>query len=320
MKHLTITFILVLCVLQSANANGNTIYVHVNAASIGDNDPDVNINLGCLPSATVSGSLQDGAGQGLPTDILWDPSTGVFKTESSLHAYGMAANTTMGGVTREYPFWWMVEWPEAKNINYITAGGSNGEQSQLTTEWAIQIWNDTTETWFALPKAHNGWKGDTLSGVGGWVDDGLLHWRGLEPVVTKKLRIIAYAAEDSLRSFVLTGRTGDVNSTLIQYLDYSGMVADNEMDEMVNLGLLDECVVSAVFKADELWNIRGEPDELLFDPVKGDFNVTTTRWAEFGYPYGFDAGMVPVDTPFYWMCEWPAPKKINYFTWGGAYG
>jgi len=295
----------------------------------GDNSPDPMVNLGCLESAVVTGSIPEGEGRGIPTDILWNPATESFLTESQWHEYGMGYDQTMGGITRENPLYLQVEWPTPKNINYITATGPYDNQPQPHTGWAIQIWVD--DGWQDLAKAENGWEADTLRGVGGWVSNGLLQWRGLEPVVTTKVRFTAYANPDSLAdgvetfadslwSFVFVGRTDNVKSTLIQYLDFSGTEADNEMDDMVNLGLLHEAVVSASFKAGEIENSRGQPSDMLFDPVKGNFFNTQTPWGEFGYPWQYDAGFPEESDPFYWQVEWPVPKKINYFTWGGVYG
>lgn len=301
----------------------------------GDNDPDPNVNLGCLDDAVVTGSVADGEGRGIPTDILFNPETGDYvSNESGFNEYGLNYNETVGGITKDNPFYWQVEWPTAKNINYITALSCAffGNQPQPTTGWAIQMWDDATEGWKDVAKADNGWESDSLSGTGGWIDGRPFEWRGMEPIVTTKIRFCAFANPDSLNddvesfadslwSFTFIGNVADgVQSTLIQYLDYSGAEAANEQDEMVNLALLNEAVCSAVFEAGELDNIRGTPYELLFDPVKGDFNYTGTPWGEFGYPWQYDAGYLTADDPFYWMVEWPVPKNVNYFSWGGVYG
>lgn len=298
----------------------------------GDNTPDPLVNLGCLTSATLSGSMPEGVGRGIPSDILWDPSTNDFMTPSSWHEYGLGFDSAAGGITKENPFYFQVEWPTAKNINYITTltCAHFGNQPQPTTGWAIQVWADSVSKFVDLPKAHNGWEDDSLGGAGGWIDGSPLVWRGLEPIVTTKVRFCAFANPDSLAdadttfadslwSFTFCGSNGDVKSTMIQYLDFSGAEADNEKDAMVNLGLIGEAVVSASFKAGELANTRGTPYELLFDPVKGDFHCVGTPWGEFGHPWQHDAGYVTYEDPFYWMVEWPVPKNVNYFTWGGSY-
>ena len=81
----------------------------------GDNNYDPLVNLGCLAEATVTGSLPDGVGRGMPDDILWDPATGDYKTPSQWHEYGLAYNDIVGGITKENPLWWQVTWPTAKN-------------------------------------------------------------------------------------------------------------------------------------------------------------------------------------------------------------
>ena len=298
----------------------------------GDNTVDPLVNLGCLESAVVTGSVDTSMDGGKhPDDILWDPSTNAYKRESSWHEYGLGYDKIMGGVTEENPMWWMVEWPAEKNINYITMTGCYGNQPQPHTGWAIQI--DSAGTWKNLTKSDNGWADDELRGIGGWVHDGLMELKLIQPVVTKKLRFCAFANPDSLLdgvdtfadslwSFSFTGLKKSASAPracLIQYLDFSGETADNSMDAMVNLGLLDEAVVSASFKAGELANTRGTPYELLFDPVKGDFHSTGTPWGEFGHPWQHDAGYVEYEDPFYWMVEWVTPKNVNFFTWGGSY-
>jgi len=323
--------------------NRNTIFIAIigvlficlfssSGYSQGDNTPDAMVNLGCLDDAVVTGSVPEGAGRGIPTDILWDPSTNDYKTPSMWHEYGLAYDSTAGGLTKENPLWWAVEWPTAKNVNYITVAGPFDNQPQPTTGWAVQVMVDGN--WQDLAKADHGWDADTLRGIGGWVSDGILEWRGLEPVVTTGIRFTAYANPDSLAdenttfadslwSMVFTGRkvsASSPHSVLIQYLDFSEEIAKNRMDPMVNLALLNEAVVSSVFEAGELDNIRGTPAALLYDPVKGDFYNTGTPWGEFGYPWQYDAGYLTEDEPFYWMCEWAVPKNLNYFTWGGVYG
>jgi len=301
----------------------------------GDNSPDPNVNLACDGSAIITGSVAEGEGRGVPTDIVYDPSTmNYLSNVSGFHEYGFNYDSAVGGITKENPFYWQVEWPTAKNINYITALSCAffGNQPQPHTGWAIQVWADSLGKFVDLPKAHNGWRDDSLRGAGGWINGDLFEWRGIEPVVTTKVRLCAFPNPDSLAdadttfadslwSFTFIGNQDNgVRTTLIQYIDFTDMEADNEMDPMVNLGLIPEAVVSAKFKAGELDNIRGTPTDLLFDPVKGDFHFTGTPWGEFGYPWDYTVGYLTYEDCFYWMVEWPVPKNINFFTWGGVYG
>lgn len=313
----------------------------------GDNSMDPLVNLGCLETAVVSGSVDTSLDGGKkPMDILWDPSTNDWATVSSWHEYGQKFGLAQAGITKENPMWWKVEWPTEKNINYITCTGVYGNQPQPTTGWAVQILVD--DEWQDLAKADNGWPADTLRGVGAgvptqtnWLWDGMFVWRGLEPVVTKGVRFTVYANPDSLAdglvtsadsviSFSWTGRqlkAGGAKACLIQYLDFSGEEADNRaMDEDVNLALLEEAVCSASFVESTFANERGTPYTILFDPVKGDYSNKNTAWGEFGYGYGYEVGYPEegqydgeVDDAFYWQVEWPVPKNINYFTWGGTY-
>ena len=296
----------------------------------GDNSMDAMVNLGCIESAIVTGNAPEG-GRGLPTDILWDPSKNDYVTPSDWHEYGMAFDEMMGA-TEEDPLYWQVEWSTAKNINYITCTGNYASQSQPITGWAIQI--DSAGTWKNLAKADNGWPADTLKGIGGWVDNGLMELRLRQSVVTSKLRFCAYAnpdsladgiesSSDSLWSMVFTGRKMSAessNACLIQYLDYSDAEATNKMIDKINLALLNEAVVSSLYDYEELRGLRGQPTDMLWDPAIGDFHNPNTSWGEFGMPYQYDAGYLTQDDPYYWMVEWPVPKNVNYFTWGGCYG
>lgn len=313
----------------------------------GTNSVDPLVNLALVDGAVVSGSVaEEDAGGKNPMDILWDPSTNDWATVSDWHEYGQAYGLTQGGITKENPMWWKVEWDSPKNINYITCTGVYGNQPQPTLGWAVQILVD--DQWQDLAKASNGWPEDTLRGVGvgvqtqtSWPWDGMLVWRGLEPVVTNGVRFTVYASPDSLadgvvsfadsvKSFSWTGRqlvAGGPKAALIQYLDYSSATADNKLDEDINLGLLEEAVMSASFVESTFANERGTPYSILFDNIRGDYSNKNTAWGEFGYGYGYEVGYPQegqyngaVDDAFYWQAEWPVPKNINYFTWGGVYG
>jgi hypothetical protein len=296
----------------------------------GDNNPDPLINLALVDGAVVTGSIPNEQARGIPEDILWDPSTNDWATVSTYHEYGMLYDS-IAYKTKEDPLWWQVEWLTEKNINYITCTGCYGNQPQPHTGWAIQI--DSAGTWKNLAKADNGWPADTLEGIGRWIDNGLLELRLMQPVVTSKLRFCAFAnpdsladgiasSSDSLWSMAFTGRKMSAespNACLIQYLDYSQVQATNKMTDKINLALLDEAVVSSLFDYQEIQNLRGHPTDMLWDPATGDFRNPNTSWGEFGMPYAYDAGYLTQDDPYYWMVEWPVPKNINYFTWGGCY-
>ena len=118
------------------------------------------------------------------------------------------------------------------------------------------------------------------------------------------------------------------------------------MDKMVNLGLLDECVLSASFNFvrddPNFHESRGHPIWIQYDPVKNDYHYKETAWGEFGFAYqspdNIDDHMGFPDEPpsdmlyapaewgqlpnlgFYYMISWPVAKKVNFFTWGGVYG
>lgn len=313
----------------------------------GDNSVDPLVNLALVDGAVVSGSVaEEDAGGKDPMDILWDPSANDWATVSNYHEYGQAFGLAQGGITKENPMWWKVEWDSPKNINYITCTGVYGNQPQPTTGWAVQI--KVEGEWKDLAKASNGWPADTLRGVGvgvktqtSWPWDGQLVWKGIDPVVTDGVRFTIYAnpdslldtvatAADSVISFSWTGRQlgpGKPKAALIQYLDYTDAVPDNgSMDEMINLALLPEAVCSASFVESTFANERGTPYTILFDNIRGDYANKNTAWGEFGYGYGFEVGYPEEgqyngepDDAFYWQVEWPVAKNINYFSWGGTY-
>ena len=89
------------------------------------NMPNPLVNLALTQDATVSGNAPEG-GRGIPEDMLWDPSTNDWATESDWHEYGMAFYDMMAA-TEEDPLWWQVEWSTAKNINYGSSGESMGK-------------------------------------------------------------------------------------------------------------------------------------------------------------------------------------------------
>jgi hypothetical protein len=299
----------------------------------GDNSMDDMVNLGCLDEAIVTGSVDTSMdGDKHPDDILWDPSKNDYKRESAWHEYGLGFDLTAGGLTPENPMWWMCEWPTAKNINYITVVGVYGNQEQISTGWSVQI--DVDGAWVNLAKADNGWPADTLKGITGWLNDGLLEIKLMEPVVTTKVRFCVYAHPDSLAdgvetvadsvwSFSWTGRKMGAtapNACMIQYVDFSTATAANRADDRINLALLDEAVVSGYYDYNEIAGLRGAPTDMLFDPATGDFKNPKSNWGEYGMPYQYDAGYLEYDEPFFWMVEFATPKKINYFTFGGCYG
>jgi len=315
----------------------------------GDNSPDPLVNLALTEDATVTGSIPDNVGRGTPMDILWDPAANDWAVPSSWHEYGMAYDS-IAYVTKEDPLWWQVEWETEKNINYIIVTGVYGNQPQPTTGWAVQVLVDGV--WQDMAKNDDGWDADTLRGVGfgsetqtNWTWDGYLNWKGVEPVVTKGVRLLAYANPDSqaltllgekdptfadsLWSFAWSGRSfgpGTPKSAMIQYLDFSEAEADNDVDDMLNLALLDEAVVSSsITYADpedpSFHEGRGQPIDIQYDLIKGDYHNKNTAWGEFGYAFdsyqGFPEGP---DEGYWYQIEWPIPKMLNFITWGGIYG
>lgn len=54
-------------------------------------------------------------GEEYPMIFSGNPATNDYKTVSTWYEYGLPYNSTAGGVTKENPLWWQVEWPTAKN-------------------------------------------------------------------------------------------------------------------------------------------------------------------------------------------------------------
>jgi hypothetical protein len=204
--------------LKLKDARGRTarasrsIHLHDGTA---DNPPDSNVNLALLPEAVLSGS---GGGRGAPNHILYDPSKNDYTVKADWNEYGVAFNQNLGKTGENDPFFWQVEWPAPKNINYVTFGGQYPNQPQPHARWKIQYRFNTV--WRML-----------ASGQGGWIDSGIFQWGGasIDPVVADALRVIVFSdGTHDLVSIHLRGRGGlsvqtddratTPKATLIQYL------------------------------------------------------------------------------------------------------
>jgi len=126
----------------------------------GDNSVDPMVNLGMTGTITGNATEKNSASwpgnndvRGITTDMLYDPATGGFASESSYHEYGLGYQERVPA-TLEDPLYWQVVWETAKNVNYITCGGVFGNQPQQTTAWSVQVQVDGV--WQDLAKAHDG--------------------------------------------------------------------------------------------------------------------------------------------------------------------
>jgi len=187
-------------------------------AATGDNQANASVNLALLSSASVTGSAASGAGRGMPSDILFDPATGTYAARTGWNEYGVAYGANLGRVGEAAAFTWQVSWSSAKNINYVTIGGSYANQPQTNTMWNVQ--RRLGSTWTTIAE-----------GKGGWISNGIFTWGGAEQpaVVADGLRLLAYSdGANDLFSIHLRGRGGQSNgedergqpikATLVQYL------------------------------------------------------------------------------------------------------
>ena len=180
------------------------------------NSPDDTINLALLGDAVVTGNIVNG--RGIPKEILYDPATDKYTTVTGFNEFGVEYAENMGLPVRGNGLNWQVEWSSAKNINYITFGGTYPNQPQPNTSWAISYYDGSV--WTTLDQ-----------GTGGWIDSGIYEWGGSsqQPIMATKLLLELYSnGVNDLVSVHLRGRGGistyaDDSSTspkacLVQYL------------------------------------------------------------------------------------------------------
>ncbi|WP_458626525.1 PQQ-dependent sugar dehydrogenase [Winogradskyella sp. PC D3.3] len=196
------------------------------------NTPNPMSNLALLPSAINSGFTGPGMeqGRGTPFEILYEPLTGEYKTFSQYAEYGVKYLYNQGTVNAENGFFWRVDWPNPKFVNYITIGGSYGGQSQQYTMWRISYLREGN--WVTINE-----------GKGGWINAGIFEWGGdnQTPIFAEALRVQLYSdGIHDVKSIHLRGRgasTGvgnnnpnnpfynDVNTepkaTLVQFVPYN---------------------------------------------------------------------------------------------------
>ncbi len=108
----------------------------------------------------------------------------------------------------------------------------------------------------------------------------------------------------------------DLIEAWINQLDNDPTTEDNNPNPMSNLALLPSAtVVGSVGSGDPG---RGTPEEILYDPMTNGYKMYS-QYAEYGWPYNYNAGLVDEANGFFLHVEWPNPKFINYMTIGGAY-
>ena len=88
---------------------------------------------------------------------------------------------------------------------------------------------------------------------------------------------------------------------------------DNSPDTNINLGLVADATLSGSQP-----NGRGNPIDILYDPVLGNYRVVTA-YNEYGANYQENLGKPNADNGFKWQVDWLNAKYINYVTFGGVY-
>ncbi len=182
--------------------------------------PDANVNLALSVDATLSGSVPVGTGRGTPLDILYDPSIGNYASVTQFNEYGVAVSEDLGTPTIGNGLNWQVTWTTAKQINYITFGGTYPNQPQPNTAWRISYRNNAV--WTIIEE-----------GTGGWIDSGIYVWdiTDQQPITADAIKVELYSdGVNNLISIHLRGRGGDSTygddsatlpkATLIQLLPY----------------------------------------------------------------------------------------------------
>ncbi|MFC0605631.1 PQQ-dependent sugar dehydrogenase [Winogradskyella pulchriflava] len=190
------------------------------------NTPNPLINLALLPSAQLSGSVAQGQGRGTPLHILYDPSKADYRVTSPFAEYGVPYQHNLGPVNAENGFYWRVDWPQPKFVNYITFGGAYPNQPQPNTLWRVSylrngIWNTIEE------------------GAGGWIDNGIYEWDGSDepPLFAEAVRVQLYTSgSGDLVSIHLRGRGGytsgggsdadeETKASLVQFLPHGELTS-----------------------------------------------------------------------------------------------
>jgi len=227
---------------------------------------DEDVNLALLEEAVCSASFVESTfanERGTPYTILFDPVKGDYANKNTAwgefgYGYGYEIGYPEEGQYSDPPavddaFYWQVEWPVAKNVNYFTWGGTYTNQLQPDTPWAVKYWDGTD--WVVIADGIGGeWIGcaegdcsgldgqgapyDTLwpysLGVGG---DALSILMLDEPIETTKLRLEVWSDQITpLWSYHIRARGGACSSNddlenpfkavLVQYKDLTNLAVE----------------------------------------------------------------------------------------------
>ena len=172
------------------------------------NDPNPVSNLALLHSAQLSGSTNQSTGRGNPIDILYDPSIGDYKVSSQYSEYGVYYNQNLGTVDADNGFFWQVDWPTPKFVNYITFGGSYPNQPQPNTMWRVSYLR--SGVWHTIEEGQGGWINNSTGD--NWANTAIYEWDGTDqaPLYAEALRLQLYSdGTNDLVSIHLRGRGGN---------------------------------------------------------------------------------------------------------------
>lgn len=151
-----------------------------------------------LLDAKVSGNLasyQKGL-RGAADHVIYDVARGRFVKESPYHEYGVGFGADLGVVPEDKPAYWLAEWPQPIEANFIVLSGVYDNQPQPNTAWKIELRREGSWTIHAR-------------GVGGWYDRGRYVWgnAATEPVQFDALRVSLFSkdAKTPLKSIHFRG-------------------------------------------------------------------------------------------------------------------
>ena len=181
-----------------------------------DNLPDNTVNLALIAEATLSGSVS--SGRGTPETVMYDPAADDYYIRTGYNEYGVTYGVNLGTPDADNGFFWRVDWPDHKYVNYITFGGTYDNQPQPNSLWRVSYFYNGN--WTTLEE-----------GVGGWIDSGIYEWGGVSqtPIAASALRVQVYSdgVNDLLnihlrarggRSSSVDDRSTTPKATLIQYI------------------------------------------------------------------------------------------------------
>ncbi|MDI9602479.1 MAG: PKD domain-containing protein [Acidobacteriota bacterium] len=154
-----------------------------------------------LASAEITSNLHAYTDEvrGESRDMVWDPVKDSFVRDSQWHEYGVAFGADLGVVAEATPAWWMAEWDDPVEVNWVCLSGAYPNQPQPRTAWVIEARMDGR--WQELGR-----------GAGGWYDSGQFEWggRGAASVWLDGFRVRLFSpdSETSLSSIHLRGEAG----------------------------------------------------------------------------------------------------------------